>query len=317
MNNDDNTLFQILEVTENPGYSQDICTTLVTQPKSEFPPDVQKRLPSNGVSVKEDFLPPIIPGSNPPKVNEVNLTKLHAVEMLFQARKLSQLLAKSWLPNESKINSLIRKLFLTGDLSPDNYENNFPNHLKSGLSLTAQGLSDLYIVAGHLSQKNKIDTKVSFDLNLSRSTLILPDGLNWQLIRLSLLFAGQAYLVEQDENQQKTYIPLCDPILSTYDICVYVAFTMISWSDYIAQRLEFTQPGRNAKPPYFKVTVPYPPLILQEGTDLTEDQIKEWVNAPDEGGNWPFYPENQNGEYVSDLVTNIVPPYPYLPTSCC
>jgi hypothetical protein len=315
--NDDNTLFQILEVTENPDYSQGICTTLVTQAKSEFTPDVQKRLPSNGVSVKEDFLPLIIPESNPPKVNEVNLTKLHAVEMLFQARKLSQLLAKSWLPNESEINRLIRKLFLTGDLSPDHYENTFPQDLKKHFELTDhQGLSDLYIVAGNLHNKNKSDSN-DCDLSLSRSTLILPDGLNWQLIRLSLLFAGQAYLVKQAENEQKTYTPLCDPILSTYDICVYVAFTMISWSDYVAQRLEFTQPGRNAKPPYFKVTVPYPPLSLNDGTDLTEAQIKDWVNAPDEGGKWPFYPEKKNGEYVSELVRNIVPPYPYLPTSCC
>ena len=143
-----------------------------------------------------------------------------------------------------------------------------------------------------------------------RSSIILPDGLNWQYIRLSLLCAGQAYL-KTDEND---YQRINEPIMSTYDICVNYAFTTVSWSEYIATSAELVQPGHNQIPPYYKVTFPYPPRPnMDEYSLLSEEDIYTWANAQEQDGELPFYPAKEKGNYVSDLVGNVLPPYPYIP----
>lgn len=324
--NDDNKVFQILAVREDKDCSQGIHTTLLTKPKSAFPPNVQERLPSIGVTIKDDFLPIITPGSKPPEVNKLNVAERDSVAVLLKARKLSQLMSQSWLPNESINNKLIRSLILTANLEPDDYVTDIPSELKTTIDIKEkdQGVLDLYILATDLRKKEKkkknsstdSSTPPPSDSRLDRSHLILPDGLNWQLIRVALLVAGLAYIEEENEQGEKIYTPICDPIASTYDICVYVAFTMVSWSDYVSQRLEFIQPGRNARPPYFKVDLPYPPKLLNDSTGLQEEDIKTWAYAPDEGNPLPFYPEKEGSEYVSKLVKNVVPPYPYIPLSC-
>lgn len=307
-------VFQILLVRENQEGSQGIHTTLVTKPKSQFPANVQERLPSSGAIIKDDFLPVITPGSNPSEVNQQNLADRYPVSMLLKARKLSQLIAKSWLPEESIENKLIRKLILTGNLEPDFYVTEIPQSLKDKLHLQPKqnDLSELYFIANNLRSKNNLDNPPPSDQHLDRTHLILPDGLNWQLIRIALLAAGQVYM-----EDGKGYTPISEPIASTYDVCVYLAFTMVSWSEYSSTKIEFTQPGYNAKPPYFKVDIPYPPILLNESTGLSQEYLQAWAYAADEGGSSPFYPDkNQDGRYVSNLVKNIVPPHPYLPLSC-
>ncbi len=319
-NNTNDKVFQILTVREDKECSQGIHTTLITKPKSAFPANVQERLPSTGAMVKDDFLPLIIPGSNPPQVNQVNLSERDSVSVLLKARKLSQLMAKSWLPDESINNKIIRKLILTANLEPDSYITEVNSDLKSGLNLKG-GLLDLYIIATNLRDKDKL-SKASLsnippsDQRLDRSHMILPDGLNWQLIRVALLVAGQAYIEEDNKQGEKVYTPICEPIASTYDICVYVGFTMVSWSDYVSRRIEFVQPGKNARPPYFLVDLPYPPRLLNESTELQEQDVQAWAYALEEGNQLPFYPDKDGSQYVSSLVKNVVPPYPYLPLSC-
>jgi len=316
-NGNSDEVLQILAVKEDRGFTQGIHTKLITKPKSQFPQNVQERLPSKGAIIKDDFLPVLSRGT-PPRVNEQNLAERYPVSILLKARKLSQLVAKSWLTNDRDhpYNSIIRKLILSADLAPDDCETQIPRNsmpavdaLRDNASIDNPDLLALYLLGQQMSTNDALGRTPP--TNLNRTHLILPDGLNWQYIRLALLVSGQAYM-EEDGN----YTPISDPIASTYDVCVYVAFTMVSWSSYLSHRVEYVQPGQNAKPPYFKVDVPYPPRLLGDSTGLTEKEVKAWAYASDDPDSstpsYPFYPENQGDR----LVKNVVPPSPYLPLSC-
>jgi hypothetical protein len=207
---------------------------------------------------------------------------------LLQTRRLSQLIAKTWLSEssfktESEKNSVrcIREIFLSANLRPDNFDPNWNNIPTSGPET---------------------------------SYIIQPDWLNQEGIRLSLLLAGQAYL-----KVEGGYMPICDPpIFSTYET-IHEYSLKVSWDTFYASRVDVAQPGVNAKPPYYEVTLGYPPRpSVGEFTSLTEEKIATWVNAPEEYGNspFPFYPPKNNGKYESDNVSYVIPPYPYIPMSC-
>ncbi len=315
---DDNTLYQALIVTKvddsaTSGFSGSIRTELWTKPKSQFPDSIQRNLPSKGAMLNIDFLPVI---NSDGTLNQNNLAKNSAARNLLQYRKLSQLVAKSWLHK----GDLIRRLILTADLAPDTYQTSIPLE-----SLRMMGINESPILFARFSD-NQIQNSTRIDplYDLAalppidertlpfRSSIILPDGLNWRYIRLSLLCAGQAYVKVSDNE----YSQINEPIFSNYDVCVNYAFTAVSWSEYLATSVELVQPGHNQIPPYYKVTFPYPPRPnLDKYSLLSEEDIMTWANAPEAGGELPFYPRQENGNYVSELVKNVVPPYPYIPAT--
>ena len=244
----DKTLYQALIVeevkdSEASKFNRGIRTELWTRAKDCFPDPIREGLPSNGAMLEQDFLPV---SSVDGRVNEENLAKRSSVGNLLQYRKMSQLVAKSWLPE----GGMIRKLILTAGLAPDAYDNVIPSESLSSYGIESKqfeekttGIQSLYKLAQEIQasanptlEKKLPQTPTPIDKRtLSyRSSIILPDGLNWQYIRLSLLCAGQAYL-KTDEND---YQRINEPIMSTYDICVNYAFTTVSWSEYIATSAE-------------------------------------------------------------------------------
>ena len=319
---DDNTLYQVLIVEVDDRYTQGIKTTLWTLPHCDLPLEMQAELPSNGVSLKPDFLPvrdrEFCPQLSQ-KTLENNLAKNISARNLLAYRKMSQLVASSWLakPGEMDKNLLVRKLIMSGGMAPDSYINKIPVALFAGELLdekiiNANNFIPLSMLANTTAQARETNGHAptsSATVQDCRSSIILPDSINWQYIRLSLLCAGQVYW----KTGPSKYSQLWEPIFSTYEICVTFAFTMVSWSEYVAEFAELVQPGYNQKPPYYKVTFPYPPKPSEDV--LSEEDLSKWANAPESGGQLPFYPRKENGKYLSDLVTNILPPYPYIPST--
>lgn len=322
---DNNKYFQILIVKlTDQGSSiapSNIKTTLVTKRKRDFKETdneednftlikynpnnktweshgtIGDRLPSKGVKVKEDFLP--IETCDSKQEYLENLCKYPTVRFLLQTRRLSQLMAKTWLPKnyfntdwEKDQVLCTREIFLSTNLRPDNFD---PNWDEIPISNS--------------------DTDYDY--------IIKPDSLSQEGICLSLLLTGQAYLwVPQGKysNEIAGYLPIGPSIFSTYEI-IYEYAWRLSWDTFYAARVDLAQPGVNARPPYYEVTLGYPPRPpLDEFTTLTESKIGAWVSASDEDNGdtpFPFYPrKNDDGEYETDTVRYVIPPYPYIPMSC-
>lgn len=283
--------FQILVVTPK---GENIETTLVTKTKEEFhsfpivnnndtvSDNIGDKLPAKGVFLKEDFLPVTLSNGH---IDYDNLSKYPTARFLLQCRKLSQLIAKTWLSQSSFENELeylkarfTREIFFAANLRP--------NHFDPDWSQIPDGdYTDYIIKADRLSQQG---------------------------LQLSLLFAGQVYMgVPFHSPQPEAYIPVCESIFSTYEI-IYEYALKVSWDTFYSNRVDYAQPGLNPSPPYYEVTISYPPRPeLGEFTGLTEEKIETWVNAPEDGGPFPFYPEQG-----SDQVQYAFPPYPYIPLSC-
>ncbi|NET26151.1 hypothetical protein [Okeania sp. SIO1I7] len=238
------------------------------------------------------------------------------VRRLFQARKLSQLIAKSWL-NVDAVNAqqedkneefltqeenvrrlrVIRKLFLTGNQVLDSSEQ-----------------------VKFFNRNNWINLK-------KEPYVIRPEQENWQSICLNLLFCGQAYLEYKHQNQKK-YIPLWVPILSTYEASCFYAFSINS--DTFTGTIEERQKigTANPPPPYYTASIPYPPRphTGSEFDLLRDSMIKKWAYAKDvELTAKDAHPSNEELSFCEKAwddkdginIKFVVPPYPYLPMSCC
>lgn len=304
--------FQILLV-EDRGETEDflpapndIKTTLVTRRRGEFQDypiisyDVDSKswrqdkaigsaenLPTKGVEPDEKFM------SHLAKKNKnLELAEYSTVRFLLQTRKVSQVIAKTWLSSNKfeedeewqKDNArYTRELLLSGNALPD-------------------------------------DSKDFTGGNDKTHYIIKPSMPNYTGIRLSLLLAGQAYRwVEAGayRNNPKGYLPICDSILSTYE-SVYEYSWQVSWDTFYASRIDIPHTGLKPKPPYYEVTLAYPPKPdVSEKTPLTEEKIRAWGFAKEDKKGLPFYPaKDDEGNYVSRELQYTMPPYPYLPMSC-
>ncbi len=288
--------FQILVVERDEDkIGNNIKTTLITKTRksfSEYPLQergtIADRLPSKGVKVSEEFLPITTKDDNDcDKIISGNLAIYPTVRFLLQCRKLSQLIGITWLSENSFDQDIeyrkacfAREIFFAANIKPDRYERE------------RQGNED-----------------VGKDINLSHHEhtkyLIKRGSLSWQGINLSLLFAGQVYMEEGGK-----YIPISESILSTYEL-VYEYGLKVSWDTFYANRTDYAQSGFNAKPPYYEVLIGYPPRPELGEFTVKEEDIKKWVDAPEDGGDIPFYGKDGSGNLKYPY-----PPYPYIPMSC-
>jgi len=283
--------FQVLIVNQHDDGS--IETTLLTKQKQDFKDikvleaggtigSIADSLPSNGVQLDPKFLPiKNLDGS----LNHKNLAKYSTARFLFQCRKLSQLMAKTWLSKDcfdndldAKKAELARKIFFAANLRPNNFEPSLAEIPTTGETTDC---------------------------------LIKSDRLNQQGLQLSLLFGGLAYTPVEPGSD--TYVRLCEPILSNYELVYEYAFK-VSWDTFYANRTDYPQSGNNPVPPYYEVVMPYPPRPELSEFTVKPDQVKAWANADEHDGKFPFYPENIES---SDGVQFVHPPYPYLLLSCC
>ncbi|NEQ36807.1 MAG: hypothetical protein F6K40_11170 [Okeania sp. SIO3I5] len=221
------------------------------------------------------------------------ITQYSTVRRLFQARKLSQLIASTWLDKT------------------DNIE---------GSTIITKGYED-YVEKLLLRSNRGPDEPKAHNFNRwdrKEQMVIMPDQGSWQNINLNLLFCGQAYLWKKIE---KKFIKLCEPILSTYEASHLFGFEVI-WEDFAGIIEEISHSGvASPRGPYYKVSIPYPPrpYLVNEGEPgLCKPMIKKWVTAPDLGTtdeNLPFAESKWSQEHGIN-IRFVTPPYPYLPMTC-
>lgn len=288
----DDDYFQVLIVTE-PNEDAGIKTTLLTKTKADFGKmkvsgggTIADKLPSNGVELDPQFLRIKDDDGN---INYQNLAKYSTARFMLQCRKLSQLIAQTWLPENSFKNKegqkdelaaqkarLARKIFFAANLEPNNFE----------------------------PPLNKIPTGDGTE------NIIQPNRLSQQGLQLSLLFGGLVYT--ESALEKGTFVRICEPIFSNYEL-VYEYALRVSWDTFYATRTDYPQPGNNPVPPYYEVVISYPPRPELGEFTVKLDQVEKWAKAKDKHGDFPFYPKDIAS---SDKIGFVNPPYPYIPLSC-
>lgn len=216
-----------------------------------------------------------------------DLERCYQFRQLLVARKMSQLVAKTWLYSDQFMTSedkekfpIIRKLIMLGNQPPKIDE------LDAKMNLLE-----------NLASKYRLEEE---------SEVILPGRMNWQSISLNLLLAGQAYL----EKEDGTLSLLHEPILSTFEAVNLYAFKL-DFEGFVAKSQELFSPGVQPVPPYYLWTFPYPQRSrTDEFSMLTEQMIEAWAYAEDDAGDLPFYKKTSNAEIKG--VEYVYPPYPYM-----
>jgi hypothetical protein len=237
------------------------------------------------------------------------------VRFLLQCRNLSQLMTKTWLDEsktkcqylndeqkeEQKIIRYMKKIFKLFNYKPQ-----------------IELLSDLTF--DELEKgKYKNDTNDTLKENVKNFGYYLYDK---NALPLELFLSGQAYILdeydEKVDDRKGTLQRLNEPIFSTYEL-IWEYELDLSWDSYYAKRVDIARPGyRDIIPhPNTRVTLGLP---ARPGEDLlTNEQIKEWVNATEKSEDetkFPFYPETDTTEWKNKQVKNVFPPYPYMILSC-
>jgi hypothetical protein len=77
----------------------------------------------------------------------------------------------------------------------------------------------------------------------------------------------------------------------------------ISWDSFEGALIEHAQAIKAQTPPYFTMTVPYPPRPVLGEFTVTYEQIEKWATSKEESN--------------EGLLSNPFPPYPYIPMSSC
>ncbi len=207
-----------------------------------------------------------------------DLSRYYQFRQLLIARKMSQLVAKTWLTlgqmkSEDKEKfPIIRKLILLSNQPPQIED----DELKA------------------LTPKYKPEDE---------SEIILPGRLNWSSAYLNLLLAGQAYLQKDDG----TLLLLHESILSTYESANLYAFKLV-FDEFVATAQELFSPGAQPSPPYYLWSFPFPPRSNTDASSpLNEEMIEAWAYAEEEG-ELPFFSHRDGIEKIEYVYS----PYPYM-----
>lgn len=232
--------------------------------------------------------------------DQVQNAVLSSVRFLLQCRKLSQIIAYTWLEPDKIPKSqrnqikLVRKILDSYNIIPETYWVTCQDEVKK--------VKDIEIEKKLLEIK---ETKNDL-LNL----LIKPEYISYSSISLSLLLSGQAYYKDEGNQWKRIY----ESIFSTYEM-IWEYAVDISWDTFYATRIDISQAGERPKPPYTKVTLAYPPR--PDEFSLGQDQIQEWVTAEEDfkDSKYPFYPEEDTQDWNNQQLKFVVPPYPYIPLS--
>jgi len=249
--------------------------------------------PSSGAKVDPSFCPS---GKDQPK-DPLAQTESSTVHFLLQTRKLSQMIAYTWLEPENIPDEMKTKVKLVREILK------FPN----------QKLPTCWL------DETLQQTKVITEIDLSRkllgnsqtipseySWLIPPSHISYDFIALALLLCGQAFY--KDENGQ--FANIWEPIGSIYQL-IFEYGLDVTWELFHGVMTELVHTGEDF--PANKITVPYPPRPSE--FNVSQSDIATWAKANDHDGSYPFYPSKDSDDWKNHQLKYVYPPSPYIPLS--
>jgi hypothetical protein len=252
--------------------------------------------PSSGAKVDPSFCPS---GKDQPK-DPLAQTESSTVHFLLQTRKLSQMIAYTWLEPENIPDEMKTKVKLVREILK------FPN----------QKLPTCWL------DETLQQTKVITEIDLSRkllgnsqtipseySWLIPPSHISYDFIALALLLCGQAFY--KDKNGQ--FASIWEPIASIYQL-IFEYGVDVAWELFHGITTELVHTGQNSTLPANKITIPYPPRPSE--FNVSQSDIATWAKANDHDGSYPFYPSKDSDDWKNHKLKYVYPPSPYIPLSC-
>ncbi len=250
--------------------------------------------PSSGAKVDPRFCPS---GKDQPK-DPLAQAELSTVHFLLQTRKLSQMIAYTWLEPENipkkmqaKVN-LVRKILIFPHQKVCTYW--LDNH-----QVYENPISEIDLCRKLLGDSEQTPPEYSW--------LIQPDNINYDFIALALLLCGQAFY--KDENGQ--FAQIWEPIGSIYQL-IFEYGLDVSWELFHGVMTELVHTGKDF--PAGKITVPYPPRPSE--FNVSQSDIETWAKAKEHDGPYPFYPSQDSEDWKNHQLKHVYPPSPYIPLSC-
>jgi len=250
--------------------------------------------PSSGAKVDPRFCPS---GKDQPK-DPLAQAELSTVHFLLQTRKLSQMIAYTWLEPENipkkmqaKVN-LVRKILIFPHQKVCTYW--LDNH-----QVYENPISEIDLCRKLLGDSEQTPPEYSW--------LIQPDNINYDFIALALLLCGQAFY--KDENGQ--FAQIWEPIGSIYQL-IFEYGLDVSWELFHGVMTELVHTGKDF--PAGKITVPYPPSPSE--FNVSQSDIETWAKAKEHDGPYPFYPSQDSEDWKNHQLKHVYPPSPYIPLSC-
>ncbi len=249
--------------------------------------------PSSGAKVDPRFCPS---GKDQPK-DPLAQAELSTVHFLLQTRKLSQMIAYTWLEPENipkkmqaKVN-LVRKILIFPHQKVCTYW--LDNH-----QVYENPISEIDLCRKLLGDSEQTPPEYSW--------LIQPDNINYDFIALALLLCGQAFY--KDENGQ--FAQIWEPIGSIYQL-IFEYGLDVTWELFHGVMTEIVHTGKYF--PANKITVPYPPRPSE--FNVSQSDIETWAKAKEHDGSYPFYPIKDSDDWKNHQLKHVYPPSPYIPLS--
>ncbi|TRU57617.1 MAG: hypothetical protein EWV48_18295 [Microcystis aeruginosa Ma_QC_C_20070823_S13] len=257
--------------------------------------------PSSGAKVDPRFCPS---GKDQPKDDPLAQAELSTVYFLLQTRKLSQMIAYTWLepehiPDEMKAKvNLVRKIL------------RFPQQKVCTYWLDQEGEERISEI--DLSRKLLVDSKTH---TKKYSWLIQPDNINYDFIALALLLCGQAFYKDKVNfyypDKHEYFAQIWEPIGSIYQL-IFEYGLDVTWELFHGVMTELVHTGKDF--PAGKITVPYPPRPSE--FNVSQSDIQAWAKAKEHDGPYPFYPSEHSEDWKNHQLKHVYPPSPYIPLSC-
>lgn len=250
--------------------------------------------PSSGCHVDSDF----VSSGKDKDEDPLAQTKLSTVHFLLQTRKLSQMIAYTWLepeniPDEMKTKvNLVRKILRFPNSKQDTY-------WLDDTSQETEIIREIDLSKKLLGYGEKVPPEFSW--------LIKPEHTSYDFIALALLLCGQAFY--KDINGQ--FVNIWEPIGSIYQL-IFEYGVNVTWELFHGVTTEIVHTGQDF--PANQITIPYPPRPHE--FNVSQSDIESWAKANDHDGSYPFYPPKDSEDWQNHQLEYVYPPSPYIPLSC-
>jgi hypothetical protein len=258
--------------------------------------------PSSGAKVDSEFSPS---GQDPDKY-PLAQAELSTVYFLLQTRKLSQMIAYTWLepeniPDEMKAKvNLVRKILRFPHQKVCTYWLDNPQEAE-------KPISEIDLSRKLLGDSEKPNPKCSW--------LIQPDNISYDFIALALLLCGQAFYKDKVNfyypDKHEHFAQIWEPIGSIYQL-IFEYGLDVTWELFHGVMTELVHTGKDF--PAGKITVPYPPRPSE--FNVSQSDIETWAKAKEYDGPYPFYPSEHSEDWKNHQLKHVYPPSPYIPLSC-
>ncbi|MFN9675587.1 MAG: hypothetical protein ACK552_24655, partial [Microcystis sp.] len=195
--------------------------------------------PSSGCEVDPEFCPS---GQDQDK-DPLAEIKLSTVHFLLQTRKISQMIAYTWLEPENIPDEMKTKVKLVREILKFTNQK-LPTCWLDDPSQEPKGINGIDLSRKLLGYSQTIPSEYSW--------LIPQSHISYDFIALALLLCGQAFY--KDENGQ--FANIWEPIGSIYQL-IFEYGIDVTWELFHGVMTELVHTGKDF--PANKITVPYPP----------------------------------------------------------